>query len=87
LLRACPQVRVRPPDAGYYVFMECLIDADEEAVVLYLLAQGVLVYPGYFFGESERRYLAISCLVQHDVLLAGIRQMCAALARYPTEEE
>jgi aspartate/methionine/tyrosine aminotransferase len=86
VLRTCPQVRVRPPDAGYYVFMECLIDADEEAVVLYLLAQGVLVYPGYFFGESERRYLAISCLVQHDVLLAGIQQMCAALARYPTEE-
>ena len=83
LLRACAQLRVRAPDAGYYVFMECLIDADEETVVLYLLENGVLVYPGYFFGETRGRYLAISCLVAHDVLVAGIRQMCAALARYP----
>jgi aspartate/methionine/tyrosine aminotransferase len=83
LLRACAQLRVRAPDAGYYVFMECLIDADEEEVVLYLLENGVLVYPGYFFGETRGRYLAISCLVAHDVLVAGIRQMCAALARYP----
>ena len=83
LLRDCPQVRVRAPDAGYYVFMECLLDAEEEDLVLYLLNHGILVYPGYFFGETNGRYLAISCLVQHDVLVAGIKQMCAALVRYP----
>jgi aspartate/methionine/tyrosine aminotransferase len=83
LLQKSPLLRVRAPDAGYYVFVESLLDVDEESLVLFLLDAGVFVYPGYFFGESAKRYLAISCLVEREILRAGIEILVAALARFP----
>lgn len=83
LLRTSPHLQVRAPDAGYYVFVESLLDVDEEPLVLYLLQAGVYVHPGFFYGESAKRYLAISCLVTQETLLAGIRVLIDALARYP----
>lgn len=84
VLATSPHLRVRAPDAGYYVFVEVTLAVDEETLVLYLLDAGVFVYPGYFFGQTTSRYLAISCLVAQPTLLAGIHILVDALAAYPT---
>lgn len=76
-------VRVRPPDAGYYVFVQVLTDISDEALVLALIAQGVFVHPGFFFGVSNGCYIVISALVAQphlgeglQRLVAGLRQVC-----------
>jgi DNA-binding transcriptional MocR family regulator len=55
---------------------------DEEALVLHLLAQGVLVHPGYFFNSEQRTDMAhimISCLTKSEQLEAGLRKVVGVL--------
>jgi alanine-synthesizing transaminase len=79
-LAACPRLRVRPPDGGYYLFPEVFGWDDEEELVLFLLERGVLVHPGYFYGEPEGCHLMISCLTAPDQLVAGLDRLVAALS-------
>jgi aspartate/methionine/tyrosine aminotransferase len=79
--------QMQPPDGGYYLFVGVPgWQQDEEALVLYLLEQGVLVHPGFFYnyeGESENTatpHLMISALTETTQLQAGLAKLVAALA-------
>ncbi len=73
-------LHVTPPDGGYYVFAAVRGNPDEEALVLALLERGVLVHPGFFFGEAPGSYLLLSALTAPDILHAGTARLVAALA-------
>ncbi|NBU65356.1 MAG: pyridoxal phosphate-dependent aminotransferase [Chloroflexia bacterium] len=72
-------VRVRAPQAGYYLFIEVLTTQDEEAVVLQLLDAGVFVHPGFFFGYDQGCFVVLSCLVAEPRLLLGVQRLIAGL--------
>jgi alanine-synthesizing transaminase len=84
-LATCPQIDVRPPDGGYYLFPEVHGWHDEEALVLHLLQYGVLVHPGYFYGYERGTHIMLSCLTQPDQLALGLDRLVAALAHTPTQ--
>lgn len=85
MLERVPRLRVRPPDAGYYLFIEVLKVANEEALVIHLLNHGVLVHPGFFFGSTSGCYIVISCLVQTEQLIRGIERLINGLDAYPAQ--
>jgi aspartate/methionine/tyrosine aminotransferase len=72
-------VRVRAPDAGYYLFIEVLTTQDEEAVVLQLLDAGVFVHPGFFFGYDQGCFVVLSCLVAEPRLSYGVQRLIDGL--------
>lgn len=78
-LAACPSVRVQPPDGGYYLFPEVLGWDDEEALVLHLLAHGVLAHPGFYYGSERGAHLMISCLTEPARLAEGLERLARAL--------
>lgn len=82
MLERVPQLRVRPPDAGYYLFIEVLGVSNEEALVIHLLNHGVLVHPGFFFGSTTGCHIVISCLVHTDQLIRGIERLRTGLDAY-----
>ncbi len=80
-LQRTPGVTVRPPDGGYYLFPQVAGWNDEEALVLYLLEQGVLVHPGYFYGcEQGGARIMLSCLTEPAQLRAGLETLTRALS-------
>lgn len=72
-------VRVRPPDAGYYVLVQVQCTLPEETVVLALLAHGVFVHPGFFFGTSHGCTIVISALVAQPQLTVGLQRLVTGL--------
>lgn len=78
-LATVPGVRVRPPDAGYYVYVQVNCALDEESLVLALLEHGVFVHPGFFFGASTGCALVISALVAQPQLGIGMQRLVAGL--------
>jgi aspartate/methionine/tyrosine aminotransferase len=85
ILERVPHLRVRPPDAGYYLFIEVIGVTNEEALVLHLLNYGVLVHPGFFFGSTSGCHIVISCLVQTEHLMRGIERLINGLDAYPPQ--
>lgn len=85
LLERIPRIRVRPPDAGYYLFVEVLDVTNQEDFIIHLLNHGVLVHPGFFFGSTTGCHIVISCLVQPDRLTQGIMRLIAGLDAYATQ--
>jgi aspartate/methionine/tyrosine aminotransferase len=79
LLAESPRLHVNPPDGGYYLFPAVDDWEDEEELVLYLLNQGVLVHPGYFYGYERGTHIMISCLTEQTQLEAGVRRLVTAL--------
>ncbi|MCS7087892.1 MAG: hypothetical protein NZL91_04265, partial [Thermoflexales bacterium] len=78
-----PRLPVPPPQGGYYLFprvLGCSAGEEEEKLVLDLLAHGVLVHPGYFYGCTRGAHLMISCLVQQDALVRGLALIRERLA-------
>ena len=80
-------VRVRPPDAGYYVCAQVLCDLSDEDLVTALLAHGVFVHPGYFFGASTGCYIVISALVAQPQLSTGLQRLVAGLRHVCGDEQ
>ena len=76
------RLRVRPPDAGYYLFIEVIGITNEEDFVIHLLNHGVFVHPGFFFGSTTGCYIVISCLVQTDTLVRGLARLVEGVATY-----
>ncbi|NJN19382.1 MAG: pyridoxal phosphate-dependent aminotransferase [Oscillochloris sp.] len=67
------------PEGGYYLFPAIREFSDEDTVVLQLLHQGVLVHPGYFFGDPPGIHLMISALTAPPQFSAGITHIAEAL--------
>jgi aspartate/methionine/tyrosine aminotransferase len=78
-LAACPAIRARPPDGGYYLFPAVDGWDDEEELVVHLLKHGVLVHPGYFYGYEHGTHVMISCLTKPEQLSEGLDRLIAAL--------
>jgi aspartate/methionine/tyrosine aminotransferase len=79
MLSACPAIDVQAPAGGYYLFPKVHGWADEEALVLHLLAQGVLAHPGFFYGSPAGAHLMISCLTEPATLREGLQRLVSAL--------
>ena len=79
-LATCPALpHIPTPDGGYYLFVPVPHARDEEALVLRLLEHGVLVHPGYFYGEPPDSYIMLSALTARPHLEQGVRRLCALL--------
>lgn len=78
-LVACPALRVRPPDGGYYLFPRVDGWDNEETLVLHLLERGVLTHPGYFFGDPPGTHLLLSALTEPAQFAQGLERLCDAL--------
>jgi aspartate/methionine/tyrosine aminotransferase len=83
-LTCCPSVSLRPPDGGYYLFPSISGWGDdskgEDALVLFLLEQaGVLVHPGYYYGDVAGTHIMLSALTERQQFVAGIERIYAAL--------
>jgi aspartate/methionine/tyrosine aminotransferase len=73
-------LKVTPPDGGYYLFPKVETWSDEEALALYLLEQGVLVHPGYYYGyEGAGAHIMVSCLTEPETLFKGLEILVRAL--------
>jgi alanine-synthesizing transaminase len=80
LLAGSQQLRVHPPDGGYYLFPEVLGRDDEEELVIRLLDYGVLVHPGFFYSYERGAHLMLSCLTEPERLANGLERLIAGLA-------
>jgi aspartate/methionine/tyrosine aminotransferase len=78
-LAASPLLDVPPPDGGYYLFPRVWGWEDDEALALHLLQQGVLVYPGSFYGDMPGAHIMLSALTAPATFQQGIARLCAAL--------
>jgi hypothetical protein len=56
-----------------------LTDLSDEPLVLALLAPGVFVHPGFFFGVTNGCYIVISALVAPPQLTIGLQRLVAGL--------
>lgn len=74
-----PRLVARAPDGGYYLFPAVRGDPDEEALVLRLLAAGVLVHPGYFYGEPPGAHLMLSALTEPAAFANGLELLAQTL--------
>jgi aspartate/methionine/tyrosine aminotransferase len=80
LLRTDARIHITAPDGGYYLFPRVAMSAStssanvaDESLVLHLLARGVFVHPGFFYGyESDLPRIMISCLTETSQLQRGI---------------
>jgi alanine-synthesizing transaminase len=85
-LRECPAISVTEPEGGYALFPLLERVDDEEEFVLRLIDRGVLVHPGYFYGNRGPARIMISCLVQEDRLKEGLTHLVALLSSEVTNK-
>ena len=68
-----PSIALLPAEGGWSAILRVpAISADEE-VALRLLAEGVVIQPGYFFDFPSDGFLVVSLLTEPDTLTAGMR--------------
>lgn len=79
LLQGHPRIVARPPAGGYYLFPAVRGWDDEEALALHLLEQGVLVHPGYFYGDAPGAHLMLSALTEPAAFARGVERLAEAL--------
>ncbi|MGB8261948.1 MAG: hypothetical protein WCE75_16430, partial [Terracidiphilus sp.] len=61
-LAAVPAARRLAAEGGWYAVLRIPALQPDERTVLELLAHGVWVHPGYFFGMAEAGWLVVSLL-------------------------
>ncbi|EFO81550.1 aminotransferase class I and II [Oscillochloris trichoides DG-6] len=72
LLHDHPYLHLHPPAGGYYLFPSVSGWDDEEALALHLINQGVLVHPGFYYGDVPGCHLLISALTDPQVFDVGL---------------
>lgn len=78
-LQNCPRIDVAVPDGGYYLFPRISDVDDQERLIIDLLAAGVFVHPGYFYGVEDETRIMLSCLTEPAALHEGLARLCRAL--------
>jgi aspartate/methionine/tyrosine aminotransferase len=68
-------------DAGWYAVVEVPRTESEDAWVMALLADEVLVHPGWFFDWPRPGYLVVSLLPEPAAFAEGARRLAARLGR------
>ena len=63
---------IEMPHGGAFLFPRIRAGFDEESTVLGCLKAGVLVHPGYYYGEGEHPRIMISCLPKRALLETGL---------------
>ncbi|MGO8759755.1 MAG: pyridoxal phosphate-dependent aminotransferase [Terracidiphilus sp.] len=71
-LKAVPAVRRLALEGGWYAVLRIPALKPDEQTVLELLARGVWVHPGYFFGMPESGWLVVSLLAPETEFVAGV---------------
>jgi aspartate/methionine/tyrosine aminotransferase len=67
-----PAVRRLELDAGWYATLRIPAVQPDEQTTLELLARGVWVQPGYFFGLPDSGWLVVSLLARRDEFTSGV---------------
>ncbi|RRR68443.1 MAG: pyridoxal phosphate-dependent aminotransferase [Candidatus Viridilinea halotolerans] len=78
-LQGHPRIHAQPPDGGYYLFPALSNWNDEDALVQHLIDHGVLVHPGYFYGEVPGTHIMLSALTTPTLFAEGIERLVAVL--------
>jgi aspartate/methionine/tyrosine aminotransferase len=73
------RIAARLPDGGYYLFPAIRGHPDEDALAHRLLDHGVLVHPGYFYGDVPGAHLMLSALTEPTTFAEGIARIGAVL--------
>jgi aspartate/methionine/tyrosine aminotransferase len=74
-----PHIAAQMPAGGYYLFPAIGDHPDEDALAQRLLNHGILVHPGYFYGDVPGTHLMLSALTAPPTFAAGITRIGAAL--------
>jgi len=69
---AVPSCGILPSDGGWYAVLRVPSLESEEDLVLRLLADGVLIHPGYFFDFPRESYLIVSLLPSEQAFADGV---------------
>ncbi len=75
-----PKLIWSEPDGGYYLFLQVRDEFDDEALVVRLIEQGVLVHPGFFFDWIDDCRIMLSALTEPRQWQAGIQKLAQMLA-------
>jgi alanine-synthesizing transaminase len=67
-----PAITLREPEGGWSAVLEVPATMSDEALVLQILDQHVLVHPGYFFDFTRGAFLVVSLLPRPEVFREGI---------------
>lgn len=68
-------VEVLRVEGGWYAVLALPHTRDDEAWALELLAEGVLVQPGYFYDFSDPARVVVSLITPPDVFTAGVARL------------
>ncbi|HEX9983522.1 MAG TPA: pyridoxal phosphate-dependent aminotransferase [Thermoanaerobaculia bacterium] len=75
-----PAVQVLPVEGGWSAVLRVPRTRSDEELALALLAQGVVVHPGYFFDFATEGYVVVSLLPPEPIFAAGVARIRAELA-------
>jgi aspartate/methionine/tyrosine aminotransferase len=78
-LGTSPALGLKRPDGGYYLFPTVHGWHDEETLALHLLAQGLLVHPGYFYGDVPGTHIMLSALTVPAEFRSGVEILAQSL--------
>lgn len=76
-----PAVAVLPAEGGWSAVLRVPRTRSDEDMALQLLADGVLVQPGYYFDFATDGHLVVSLLTRPEDLETGARRILAAVDR------
>jgi aspartate/methionine/tyrosine aminotransferase len=69
---AVPSCGILPSDGGWYAVLRVPSLESEEDLVVRLVADGVLIHPGYFFDFPRESYLIVSLLPSEPAFADGV---------------
>ena len=81
-----PAINVLPVEGGWSAIIRVPRITSDEDLALSLLANGVIVQPGYFFDFASEGYLVVSLLTDPATFAEGVRLLVSAIRR-ETESE
>lgn len=83
-LEKIPNVNIRKPDGGMYVWADfSMYSSNDEEIAKFLMKNAkVVMVPGSYFGETGKGYLRISLCANKSMLLKAAKNIYNALADF-----